>query len=43
MVRNDALPEVEVDPRTFTVRIDGVAPPVEAASSVPLSRRYLLR
>ncbi|MCU1583292.1 MAG: ureC [Microbacteriaceae bacterium] len=43
MVRNDALPEVEVDPRTFTVRINGVAPPVEAASSVPLSRRYLLR
>jgi urease subunit alpha len=43
MVRNDALPVVEVDPRTFTVRIDGVAPPVEPASSVPLSRRYLLR
>lgn len=43
MVRNDALPEVHVDPRTFTVTVDGTVLDVVPALSVPLSRRYLLR
>jgi urease subunit alpha len=43
MVRNDALPQVEVDPRTYDVRVNGVLLPYTAAERVPLSRRYLLR
>ena len=43
MVRNSAIPLVEVDPRTFEVRADGVLLTGEPATSVPFSRRYLLR
>lgn len=43
MVRNSALPVVEVDPRTFEVRADGVLLTGEPATTVPFSRRYLLR
>lgn len=43
MVRNAALPNVEVDPRTFDVRADGVLLTAEPAVSVPFSRKYLLR
>ncbi len=43
MVRNDALPDVEVDPRTFEVRADGVPLTAEPAENVPFSRKYLLR
>ena len=42
MLRNDALPEVRVDPESFAVTVDGRAATVPAATSVPLSRRYLL-
>ena len=39
---NDALPRIEVDPDTFTVRIDGE--PVEAApaTELPMAQRYFL-
>jgi urease subunit alpha len=39
---NDALPGIEVDPDTFTVRIDGE--PVEAApaTELPMAQRYFL-
>jgi urease subunit alpha len=43
MVRNVAMPYVEVDPQTFEVRADGkllICPP---ATKVPLARRYMLR
>jgi len=43
MVRNAALPHVEVDPRTFEVRADGVLLTAEPAASLPFSRKYLLR
>ncbi|MCI2421684.1 urease subunit alpha [Saccharopolyspora sp. K220] len=43
MVRNTALPHVEVDPRTFEVRADGELLTGEPATRVPFSRRYLLR
>lgn len=43
MVRNNALPYVEVDPRTFEVRADGVLLTAEPAETVPFSRKYLLR
>jgi urease alpha subunit len=42
MLRNDALPRVEVDKESFAVTVDGKEATVPAATSVPLSRRYLL-
>ena len=43
MVRNSTLPEIEIDPRTFDVRADGVLLHGPAALSVPFSRKFLLR
>ncbi len=43
MLRNDALPDVRVDPQTFEVWADGVHMTCEPARSVPLARRYFLR
>jgi urease subunit alpha len=43
MVRNDALPHIEVDPRTFECKADGRPLSAEPATRVPLSRKYLLR
>jgi urease subunit alpha len=43
MVRNDALPAIEVDPATFEVRADGRLLVCEPARVVPLHRAYLLR
>lgn len=43
MIRNTALPFIEVDPRTFDVRADGVLLHGPAAGSVPFSRKFLLR
>jgi urease alpha subunit len=38
LVRNDALPVIEVDPETFAVKADGVYATVPPAESVSLSR-----
>jgi urease subunit alpha len=43
MVRNGALPHVEVDPRTFDVRADGELLSAEPPASVPFSRKFMLR
>jgi urease subunit alpha len=43
MVRNDALPRIEVDPQTFDCYADGKRLWVEPVATVPLSRKYLLR
>ena len=43
MVRNCALPHVEVDHRTFEVRADGQLLSAEPAATVPFSRKYLMR
>jgi urease subunit alpha len=43
MVRNDALPKIEVDSQTFDVRADGKLLRVEPATRVPLARKYVLR
>lgn len=43
MVRNDALPDLAVDPLTFEVAADGRPLTCEPAREVPLSWRYLLR
>ena len=43
MVRNDALPVIEVDTATFEVRADGRLLICEPAAAVPLNRKYMLR
>jgi urease subunit alpha len=42
MVRNDATPEITVDPETYEVRLDGVLATVPAAETLPLSQLYFL-
>jgi urease subunit alpha len=43
MVRNAAMPKIDVDTQTFEVRADGRLLACEPAKLVPLNRRYLLR
>jgi urease subunit alpha len=40
LVRNDALPAIEVDPETFAVKADGVHATVPPVKSVSLNRLY---
>ncbi|TKA06527.1 urease subunit alpha [Actinacidiphila oryziradicis] len=42
MRENDALPRVEVDPDTFTVRIDGDVIDPDPATVLPMAQRYFL-
>jgi urease subunit alpha len=42
MVLNDATPHVEVDPDTFTVRIDGEVWEEQPATELPMAQRYFL-
>ncbi|PXX11141.1 urease subunit alpha [Mycolicibacterium moriokaense] len=42
MPLNDALPRIEVDPDTFTVRIDGKVWQEQPASELPMAQRYFL-
>jgi len=42
MVHNDALPHIEVDPKTYQVRADGVLMTCEPATVLPLAQRYAL-
>jgi urease subunit alpha len=39
---NDALPRIEVDPDTFTVRVDGEVTEPEPAVELPMAQRYFL-
>ncbi|MEV6657840.1 urease subunit alpha [Nocardia fluminea] len=39
---NDAMPHIEVDPDTFTVRIDGEVWAEEPATELPMAQRYFL-
>ncbi|MCB4767733.1 urease subunit alpha [Ancylobacter sp. Lp-2] len=43
MLRNDALPAIEVNPATFDVYVDGVLATCEPATKLPLTQRYMLR
>lgn len=43
MLHNDAMPKIEVDPRTFQVFADGKLLHCEPAKRVPLSQKYMLR
>jgi urease subunit alpha len=42
MPLNDAMPLIEVDPDTFTVRIDGVVNEADPATELPMAQRYFL-
>jgi len=42
LVWNDALPAIEVDPETYTVKADGRELRCEPASVLPLAQRYFL-
>ena len=42
MVLNDALPKIEVDPETYTVKADGVHLTCEPAKVLPMAQRYFL-
>ena len=42
MVRNDATPEITVDPETYEVRLDGVLATVPAAETLPMSQLYFM-
>ncbi|HXL89939.1 MAG TPA: urease subunit alpha [Streptosporangiaceae bacterium] len=42
MVNNDALPDIQVDPDTFTVRIDGEVVEPAPVSELPMTQRYFL-
>ncbi len=42
MVNNDALPDITVEPDTFTVRIDGEVVEGAPATELPMAKRYFL-
>jgi urease subunit alpha len=42
MPLNDAMPRIEVDPDTFTVRIDGEVWQEQPAAELPMAQRYFL-
>jgi urease subunit alpha len=42
LVNNDALPDIRVDPDTFTVRIDGEVVESAPATELPMAQRYFL-
>jgi len=42
MPGNDALPRIEVEPDTFTVRIDGEVVEAAPAAELPMAQRYFL-
>ena len=42
MPENTALPEIRVDPDTFTVRVDGEVWEPEPVRELPMAQRYFL-
>jgi urease subunit alpha len=42
MVRNDATPEIRVDPETYQVTVDGKPATVAAADEVAMSQLYYI-
>ena len=42
LIHNDLLPDIEVDPETYEVRIDGQLITSEPAAELPLAQRYFL-
>jgi urease subunit alpha len=39
---NDAMPRIEVEPDTFTVRVDGEVVEPDPVSELPMAQRYFL-
>ena len=42
MIHNDVTPEIDVDPETYEVRVDGELITCEPARELPLAQRYFL-
>jgi urease subunit alpha len=42
LVNNNAMPDIQVDPDTFTVRIDGDVVEAAPAAELPMAQRYFL-
>ena len=42
MIRNDAMPQIHVDPETYEVRVDGELLTCEPADVLPMAQRYFL-
>ena len=42
MIHNSATPNIEVDPETYEVRVDGTVITCEPARVLPLAQRYFL-
>ena len=42
MIRNDATPDIQVDPETYSVTADGVLLVCEPADKLPMAQRYFL-
>ena len=42
LINNDALPDIRVEPDTFTVRIDGEVIEEAPAAELPMAQRYFL-
>ena len=42
LVRNDALPRIDVNPETYEVRVDGEVATVPPAETLPLAQRYFI-
>lgn len=42
MLHNDATPDIQIDPETYQVKVDGKLATINAATSVSLARRYNL-
>jgi len=43
MLHNSICPEIDVDPQTFDVSVDGEIAYCDPAKTLPLTQRYLLR
>jgi len=42
LIWNDALPKMEIDPETYSVKADGVELRCEPAAVLPMAQRYFL-
>ena len=42
LIRNDALPRIDVNPETYEVRVDGELATVPPATTLPLTQKYFL-
>ena len=43
MIHNDALPDIEIDPETYNVYVDGERITVKPAKTLPLTQLFYFR